>query len=44
LYGSGRLQDSADAYDRILATTKVDEKKQQAADNKKRILDELYGK
>lgn len=44
LYGLGRLQDSANAYDRILATTRVDEKKQQAADNKKRILDELYGK
>lgn len=44
LYGSGRLQDAADAYDRILATTKIDEKKKQAADNKKIALDELYGK
>ncbi|GAB1457235.1 MAG: hypothetical protein RBT62_05325 [Spirochaetia bacterium] len=44
LYGLGRLQDSANAYDRIIATTRIDEKKQQAADNKKRILDELYGK
>jgi tetratricopeptide (TPR) repeat protein len=44
LYGSGRLQDAADAYDRVIATTTIDSKKQQAAENKKRILDELYGK
>jgi len=43
LYGAGRLQDAADAYDRVISTTKVEEKKQQAADNKKRALDELYG-
>ncbi len=43
LYGSGRLQDAADAYDRVIATTTVDTKKEQAAENKKRILDELYG-
>ncbi|HPE89118.1 MAG TPA: tetratricopeptide repeat protein [Spirochaetia bacterium] len=43
LYGSGRLEEAVDVYDRIIATTRVDEKKLQAADNKKRILDELYG-
>jgi len=43
LYGAGRLQDSADAYDRIIATTTMDEKKKMAADNKKSVLDELYG-
>lgn len=44
LYGLGRLQDAANAYDIIISTTRIDEKKQQASDNKKRILDELYGK
>lgn len=43
LYGSGRPQEAADVYDLIISTTRVDEKKRQAADNKKRILDELYG-
>jgi len=43
LYGAGRLQESADAYDQIIATTIIDEKKRMAADNKKIILDELYG-
>ncbi|MBN2874824.1 MAG: tetratricopeptide repeat protein [Spirochaetales bacterium] len=43
LYGAGRLQDAADAYDRVINTTTIDEKKKQAVDNKKRILDELYG-
>jgi len=44
LYGAGRLQESADAYDRIIGTTVIDDKKKMAADNKKVILDELYGK
>ncbi len=44
LYGAGRLQDAADAYDRIIAATTVATKKKQATDNKKQVLDELYGK
>ncbi|OHD25234.1 MAG: hypothetical protein A2Y38_08980 [Spirochaetes bacterium GWB1_59_5] len=44
LYGAGRLQESVDAYDLIIETTVIDEKKKMAADNKKVILDELYGK
>ncbi|HUW68826.1 MAG TPA: tetratricopeptide repeat protein [bacterium] len=44
LYGAGRLQDAANAYDRIIATTPVEAKKKQATDNKKQVLDELYGK
>ncbi|MBU0927472.1 MAG: hypothetical protein KKA67_06960 [Spirochaetes bacterium] len=43
LYGSGRLQEAADAYDRIISATTIEAKKKQAADNKKRALDELYG-
>ncbi|HPM71864.1 MAG TPA: tetratricopeptide repeat protein [Spirochaetales bacterium] len=43
LYGSGRFQEASDVYDRIISTTRVDEKRKQAADNKKRVLDELYG-
>lgn len=44
LYGAGRLQDAANAYDRIISTTPVEAKKKQAIDNKKQVLDELYGK
>lgn len=44
LYGAGRLQDAADAFDKVIAYTKIEEKKKLAADNKKQILDELYGK
>lgn len=44
LYGAGALSRSVDAYDRIIATSRVEEKRAQAADNKKRILDELYGR
>lgn len=44
LYGTGRLEDAAAAYDKIISTTVVDEKKQMALENKKRILEELYGK
>lgn len=43
LYGAGRLQDAADAYEQIIAVTKVEEKKALAAENRKTILDELYG-
>jgi cytochrome c-type biogenesis protein CcmH/NrfG len=43
LYGVGRLQDAVAVYDRIMAGTRIDERRRQAADNKKRILDELYG-
>lgn len=44
LYGSGEPTKAADAYDRIISLSKVEEKRAQAADNKKRILDELYGR
>jgi len=43
LYGAGRPQDAVDAYDRILASAKVEETKALATENKKRILGELYG-
>jgi len=42
LYGAGRLQDAADVYDTLIQTTTIQEKKDQAAANKKQILDELY--
>ena len=43
LYGAGRLQDSVDVYDKIISGSKIEEKRDQAAANKKQILDELYG-
>jgi len=42
LYGAGRMQDAVDAYDRIIAGSRIEEKRDQAAANKKQILDELY--
>ncbi len=43
LYGAGRLEEAVEAYDNALRFTTVEEKKKQASDNKKQILDELYG-
>jgi len=42
-YMEGRLEDAANLYDTILAVTKVEEKKQQAQENKKTVLEALYG-
>ncbi|MGD9938449.1 MAG: tetratricopeptide repeat protein [Clostridia bacterium] len=42
LYGAGRMQDAVDVYDRIIAGSKIEERRDQAAANKKQILDELY--
>jgi tetratricopeptide (TPR) repeat protein len=44
LYGAGKLQQAADAYDRIISISTIETKKREAADNKKIILDQLYGK
>lgn len=41
-YSEGRLEDAANLYDSILATTKVEEKRKQAEENKKIVLDLLY--
>ncbi len=41
-YTEGRLEDAANLYDSILATTKVEEKRNQAEENKKIVLDLLY--
>jgi tetratricopeptide (TPR) repeat protein len=43
LYGAGRLQDAVEVYDRIIAGSRIEERRDQAAANKKQILDELYG-
>lgn len=43
LYGSGALQEAADEYERIIKTSKLEAKREQAALNRKAILDELYG-
>lgn len=43
LYGAGRLEEAIAAFDRAIEFTTVEEKRRQAAENKKRILDELYG-
>jgi len=42
-YMEGRLEDAANLYDTILAVTTVEEKKKQAQENKKTVLDALYG-
>lgn len=42
LYGAGRMQEAIDVYDRIIAGSKIEERRDQAAANKKQILDELY--
>ena len=42
LYGAGRLQDAVNVYDRIIAGSRIEERRDQAAANKKQILDELY--
>lgn len=41
-YTEGRLEEAANLYDSILATTKVEEKRKQAEENKKTVLDLLY--
>ncbi len=41
-YSEGRLEDAANLYDSILAVTKVEEKRKQAEENKKIVLDLLY--
>lgn len=41
-YSEGRLEDAANLYDTILAVTRVEEKKKQAEENKKTVLDLLY--
>jgi len=43
LYGAGRMQAAVDVYDRIIASSRIEERRDQAAANKKQILDELYG-
>jgi tetratricopeptide (TPR) repeat protein len=43
LYGAGRLEEAVEAYDNAIRFTTIEEKKKQASDNKKQILDELYG-
>ncbi len=42
LYGAGKLQDAANVYDTLIQTTTIQAKKDQAAANKKQVLDELY--
>lgn len=42
LYGVGRLEDAAKAYDKVISTTKLDSVKQKAKANKELILKELY--
>lgn len=42
LYGAGRMQDAVEVYDKIIANSRIDERRDQAAANKKQILDELY--
>lgn len=43
LYGAGRAEEAIAAFDRVIEFSAVEEKRRQAAENKKRILDELYG-
>jgi len=43
LYGAGRPEEAIAAFDRVIEFSAVEEKRRQAAENKKRILDELYG-
>lgn len=42
LYGAGRLMDAIDEYDRIIKASAVKERREQAEDNKRQILGELY--
>ncbi len=42
-FTAGRLEDAANLYDTILSMTRVEEKKKQAEENKKAVLDLLYG-
>ena len=41
-YSEGRMEDAANLYDTILAVTKVEEKRKQAEENKKIVLDLMY--
>ncbi len=43
LYGAGLLEEAANEYERIIKISKVEAKREQAAQNRKSILDELYG-
>ena len=42
-YVEGRFEDAANLYDSILAVTKIEEKRKQAEENKKTVLEALYG-
>lgn len=43
LYGAGRMQDAVDVYEKVISSSRIEERRDQAAANKKQILDELYG-
>ncbi len=42
-YRSGRLEEAIEVYGNITETTKIEERARQAAENKKKIEEELYG-
>lgn len=43
LYVLGRYQDAVDVYDRIMQISRIKDRRDQAAANKKQILEQMYG-